>query len=129
MPGAAGGSGEEWRRTVNGTLFGEAVNASTVATLLATDDGEYVAANDEACRLTGYSRSQLTEFRVGQLGADDSSKAIYDAISRRHEVSGIKTVRRRDGEIVRCRFDAVQTTVARTRHYLLMLRPVSATSA
>ena len=124
-----GRSAEESGRIVHGTLFGEAVNASVVATLLASDDGQYVAANDEACRLTGYSRSELIKFRTGQLAGDNTSRHIYEAITQRRELEGVKTVRRRDGRLVRCQYLAVPTRVALTPHYLLMLRPESRASA
>lgn len=117
------GPSKDLTRIVHGTLFGEAVSSASVATLLATDDGQYVAVNDEACRLTGYTRAELVEFRAGQLAADDSSRQIYEAITRRRELHGFKTVRRRDGELVRCSYEAVPTVVASTPHYLLMLRP------
>ena len=119
----------EAERIVQGTLFGEAVNAAAVATLLASDDGQYVAANDEACRLTGYSRSELTRLRAGQLGADDTSKEIYEAITQRRELTGTKTVRRRDGGVIRCLYEAVPTNVALTAHYLLLLRPATTTAS
>jgi PAS domain S-box-containing protein len=122
-------SPKDLNRIIHGTLFGDAVNQASVAALLATDDGQYVAANDEACRLTGYSRTELVTFRTGQLGADDTSRQIYEAITRRQELEGIKTVRRRDGKLVRCRYQAVPTRVARTPHYLLMLRPSTGATA
>jgi PAS domain S-box-containing protein len=115
---------EDLTRVVHGTLFGEAVNGAAIAALLATDDGQYVGANDEACRLTGYSREKLVEFRTGQLGADEESRGIYDAIVYRRELEGLKTVRRRDGKTVRCRYWAIPTKVALTPHILLVLRPL-----
>ena len=57
-------------RVVHGTLFGDAVLSASVAALVADDAGAYIAANDEACELTGYAREQLTKIRMGGLAAD-----------------------------------------------------------
>jgi PAS domain S-box-containing protein len=111
-------------RIVHGTLFGDAVNSAALATLLAADDGQYVAANDKACDLTGYSRDALVTFRAGQLAADEESGRIYDAIMRRGELEGVKTVRRRDDLVVRCRYWAIPTKVTLAPHYLLVLHPL-----
>lgn len=117
-------------RVVNGTLFGEAINDASVAALLATADGWYVGANDAVCHLTGYSREVLTDIRAGQLAADAESRNIHEAITRRRELEGVKTVRRRDGATLRCRYWAVPTWVAMAPHYILVLRPeASATAA
>jgi PAS domain S-box-containing protein len=123
------GGSSDLDRVLHGTLFGEALSGATLAALLATDDGQYVAANDAACRLTGYSRQLLVQFRTGQLAADDRSREIYDAIVRRRELEGAKTVRRSDGTIVRCRYWAIPTKVALTPHIVLVLRPLDTPTA
>jgi PAS domain S-box-containing protein len=112
---------EDTMRVVHGTLFGDALNGATVAALLASEDGQYVAANDEACRLTGYDRSTLTSFRSGQLAADEQSRGIFENIMRRNQMRGEKTVRRRNGDTVHCDYWAVRTQVARIPYVLLML--------
>ncbi|HEY6960768.1 MAG TPA: PAS domain-containing protein [Gaiellaceae bacterium] len=108
-------------RVIHGTLFGEAVTYAGVAALLADGDGQYVAANEEACRLTGYTRGSLVEFRAGELAADEPSRRIYDNISRGRKLKGRKTIRRRDGENVTCRYWAIPTRVAHVPYYLLLL--------
>jgi PAS domain S-box-containing protein len=75
-------------RVVQGTLFGEAALTAEIAALLADEDGQYIAVNDEALRLTGCTRSELTGYRMGSLGADEQSKAIYQQINRRNFRAG-----------------------------------------
>lgn len=116
-------------RILQSTLFGDAVTNAALATFLAADDGQYVAANDEACRLTGYSREALVTFRAGQLAADEESRGIYEAIMSRGELEGVKTVRRRDNLLVRCRYWAIPTKVTLAPHYILVLHPLGRAAA
>lgn len=104
-------------------MLGDALNNGTLAALLATEDGHYIAVSDEASRLTGYTRTELTRLRTGQMGADAESQAIYEAIMYRRELEGVKTLRHRAGEIIRCRYWAVPTKVAGVAHFILILRP------
>ncbi len=85
-------------RVIQGTLLGEAALTAEVAALLANEDGQYIAANDEALRLTGYARSDLTNAWMGFLSGDESSRTLFQRISRRQELHGKKLVKRRDGE-------------------------------
>ena len=110
-------------RVVQGTLFGEAALAAEIAALLADEDGQYIAVNDEAVRLTGYTRSELTGYRMGSLGADEHSRAIFQQIIRRKRLQGRKLVKRREGELLQCRYWAIPTQVTKIPYYLLLLRP------
>lgn len=116
-------------RVVHGTLLGDALNGAKVAALLASEDGQYVAANDEACRLTGYDRPTLTSLRSGQLAADVESQRIFENITHRKQWRGVKTLRRRDGDVVQCDYWAVETRVTQLPYVLLMLWQPSAAAA
>ena len=117
----AGVSDFDLDRVVHGTLFGEALVHARVAALLADERGQYVAANDRACELTGYDRGTLTGFRAGQLAADEPSREIYAQITTGKKMRGIKVVRCRDGSDVRCRYWAIPTLVARLPYVILLL--------
>jgi PAS domain S-box-containing protein len=110
-------------RVVQGTLFGEATLNASVASLLADEGGQYIAANDAAVRLTGYDRQRLTEFRMGELAADEKSRTIYRNLARDKNIRGRKAVRRSDGEIVPCRYWAISTFVSSVPYYFLLLWP------
>ena len=112
---------DDTTRLVHGTLLGDALNSASVAALLADEEGRYIAANDEACRLTGYDRPSLTAFRSGQLAADEISRRIFDNVARRNQMRGEKTVRRKDGDTVQCEYFAVKTQVARIPYFILLL--------
>jgi PAS domain S-box-containing protein len=110
-------------RVIQGTFFGEAVLNATVAALVADDAGQYIAANDEVCRMTGYDRAQLTAKSMGSLAADASSARIYADIARGRKLQGRKQVRREDGRILSCRYWAIETTVALVPYFVLLLWP------
>lgn len=110
-------------RVVQGTLFGEAALTAEIAALLADEEGQYIAVNDEAVRLTGYTRSELTGYRMGSLGADEQSRAIYQQINRRKKLQGRKLVKRREGDVLQCRYWAIPAQVAKIPYVLLFLWP------
>lgn len=110
-------------RVIQGTLFGEATLTAEVAALLADEDGQYIAVNDEAVRLTGYTRPELTNAWMGFLGADERSKTIFQNVSRRQKLQGRKLVKRRDGNVVQCRYWAIPTRVTGIPYFLLLLWP------
>lgn len=108
-------------RVVHGTLLGDAVNGASVPALLANEDGQYLAANDAACDLTGFSRAELVALRVGALAADDRSGQLYANISHGRKMRGRKRIRRRTGEIVDCRYWAIRTRVVGLPYFLVLL--------
>jgi PAS domain S-box-containing protein len=108
-------------RVIHGTLFGEAVVNAEIAALLADDRGYYVAVNDGAVALTGYTRASLMQFRAGELAADEGSRGIYENISRGRKMQGRKRVRRKNGEIVDLRYWAIPARVAQMQYFLLLL--------
>lgn len=107
-------------RIAHGSLLGDALVVADVAVLLADDTGSYLAVNDRACELTGYSRSELTGLRVGDLGADDGSGRIHANLLE-DQLQGRKNVRRRDGTVVACRYLGIRTDVPRRSSFVMLL--------
>jgi PAS domain S-box-containing protein len=114
---------EDLARVLHGTLLGDGANQAEVAILLADEHGFYIAVNDEASTLTGYSRLELTKFRAGELAADEASANIYQRLLSRKNSQGHKQVRRKDGGIVHCRYWGIPTKVANMPYFLLLLWP------
>jgi PAS domain S-box-containing protein len=113
-------------RVIHGTLLGEAaLSAEGVAALLANDDGQYIAVNDEAVHLTGYTRSNLTSAWMGFLSGDEHQRTLFQDIRRRQKLQGKKLVQRNDGEAVPCRYWAIPTRVTGIQYFLLLLWPSS----
>jgi PAS domain-containing protein len=79
------------------TLLGEALERGPVAVFVFDESGRYVAVNEYACELLGYSREELLA-RPAALPVDRSDGWI--------------TVQRRDGAELTLRFRARETKVA-----------------
>jgi PAS domain-containing protein len=60
---------------VQSTLLGELLEHAMVGAL-AADSGRYIAANEFACQLTGYERSELIGRPVGELCRQRGSGVI-----------------------------------------------------
>ncbi len=81
------------------TLLGEAAASGTAAFLLSGDDLRYVAANDAACALLGYTRDELLALSVSDVVRADperlrkDSGAVLDGATQH----GTSHVRRKDG--------------------------------
>jgi PAS domain S-box-containing protein len=106
---------------LHASLLGDALQNVAVAALVADESGQYIAVNEAACALTGYSRRALTRFRAGELAADEHSHRIYENVMRGRKLRGKKLVRRKDGSLVDCRYWGMPTTVARLPYFLLLL--------
>jgi len=115
------GSAPDLDRVLHSTLLGEALSSARIAALLADDSGQYVAVNDEACLLTGYTRSALVEFRAGELAADERSRHIYENFISGKKMQGRKLVRREDGQVIGCRYWAIPARITSLPYYLLLL--------
>ena len=81
------------------TLLGEAAATGAAAVLLSDDDLHYVAANDAACELLGYSRGELLALDVSKVMQSEpeqlrrASRAVMDGAT----YHGSATLRRKDG--------------------------------
>jgi PAS domain S-box-containing protein len=95
---------------VQASLLGEAIDPGPVAILVADEEGRYVAANQFACDLLGYTREELLRLNVEDVARN--GKRDYREMLERSRWQGIATVTRKDGTAVEMRFSARETRVA-----------------
>ena len=76
---------------------------------VADEDGHYVAVNQAACMLVGYTREELLSMQVADL-ADDTGK--WDEMRQTGQVSGTTALARKDGTQVEFSYVAGATIVA-----------------
>ncbi len=103
-------------------LLGEAVEHAPVAILVADDEGRYVAANEHACELLGYTRSELLSLRVTDLASGEGVPEFAEVQAHgRHD--GTTEVTRKDGVKLRLRYRASETRIAGLLYYVSISWP------
>ena len=80
-------------------LLGEAAsNAKGVAVFVWDEDRNYVAVNEEACRLTGRTREELLAMRTGDMTPDHAEPHFGDAV-RQGFLHGVFSIDGPDGPV------------------------------
>ena len=77
--------------------------------LIVDDTGRYVAVNDQACALTGYSRAELLGKAIIDLTpphAVEIYERLWDSFVRSTKQHGLYQIRRKDGSVVTVRYCA-----------------------
>ena len=103
------------------SLLGEAIDNGPVGVLVADENMRYIAANQFACDLLGYSRAQLLALRVTDVAADPESPGEYETMMRHGRLSGTTKLTRADGESFSARYVASKTSVAGMELYVSVL--------
>jgi len=86
--------------------------ASPDATLVADDQGRYVAANDAACRLLGYTREELLQLSVWDLTPDPhevEGLILWKEFIEIGAQAGVYWLKRKDGSPILLKRDVVVT--------------------
>ena len=94
---------------IQASLLGEAVEHGPAAVFVADETGRYVAVNQAACTLSGYTREELLSMHVFDLSPSNSK---WEQMQRTGPVAGTATIRRKDGSKVKFRYLAGATLVA-----------------
>jgi PAS domain S-box-containing protein len=77
--------------------------------LIVDDNGRYVAVNDEACALTGYSRAELLRKAIIDLmppHARQTYERVWDSFVHSPKQHGFCQIRRKDGSVVNVKYCA-----------------------
>lgn len=103
-------------------LLGEAVEHAPVAILVADEEGQYVAANEHACELLGYTRSELLGLCVSDLAREEGVPEFAEVQAHgRHD--GTTELTRKDGTTLRVRYRASETRIAGLLYYVSISWP------
>ena len=94
------------------SLLGEAVENGPVAVLVADERGRYVAVNQAACRLLGYSREELLTMRIADIARYAEAPTEWAAMERHGSHTGVASITCKDGSAVEFAYVAGATIVA-----------------
>jgi PAS domain S-box-containing protein len=97
---------------VQASLIGEAIDRGPVLVFVADEEMRYVAVNQHACDVLGYTRPELLSLRVTDLAPYPGTPERFENLLADQAIEGESTLRRKDGTDVEARFAARQTTVA-----------------
>jgi PAS domain S-box-containing protein len=97
---------------IQASLLGEAIENGPVAVFVADEYAKYVAVNQAACVMLGYTREELLGLRVTDVARYGEASEEWDDMSQTGSRAGISRLSCKDGTIVEFRYVAGATVVA-----------------
>lgn len=108
---------------IQSVLLGDAVERAPVAVLVADEELRYVAANEYACALLGYSREELLRMRTPEVSGAGWAPDEIEKMDAGGELDGVTRVTRKDGSEVTLRYRASETDIAGLPYYISVSWP------
>ena len=97
---------------IQAPLLGEAIENGPVAVFVADEYGKYVAVNQAACSMLGYTRDELLELRVVDVARYPEADDEWSEMSKAGTRVGTSTLTRKDETTVEFGYIAGATIVA-----------------
>jgi PAS domain S-box-containing protein len=95
------------------SLLGEAMDMAELAVFVFEDDEHYVAVNDAACELSGYTREELLDLPLRDLAADpEQALRNLKRVASGERTHGRTRMRRKDGTVIELEYRAARATIA-----------------
>ena len=108
---------------VQAGLLGEAIDRAPDAVLVADESMRYLAVNQAACKLLGYTREELLALRMTDVATYPEAGREYDEMMYRRGKTGTAVLRRKDGEQIAASYRAHETKLAGMTVYVAILWP------
>jgi PAS domain S-box-containing protein len=103
---------------VQASLVGEAIDRGPALVLVADEEMSYLAVNQYACDVLGYSREELLSLKVTDVASDPGAAQAFSGFVAATAAAGRARLRRKDGTEVEFDFRASKTTVAGLELYV-----------
>lgn len=97
---------------IQASLLGEAIENGPTAVFVADEHGKYVAVNQAACSMLGYTREELLELRVVDVARYGEAGEEWSEMRRAGSRVGTSTLTRKGGETFEFSYVAGATIVA-----------------
>jgi PAS domain S-box-containing protein len=111
---------------VQAGLLGEAIDRAPDVVLVADESMRYLAVNQAACRLLGYTREELLKLRMTDIATSPGAAADYDEMMSRRSTTGTAVLRHKDGTAIAASYRAHETKLAGMTVYVAILWPEEA---
>lgn len=108
---------------VQAGLLGEAIDRAPDAVLVADESMRYLAVNQAACRLLGYTREELLSLRMTDVAASPDAADEYDEMMAQRSRTGTAVLRRKDGTAIEAAYRAHETKLAGMTVYVAIVWP------
>jgi PAS domain S-box-containing protein len=97
---------------IQASLLGEAIEHGPVAVFVADEHGKYVAVNQAACLMLGYTREELLELRVADVARYSEAGEEWTEMQKTGAHAGTSRLTCKDGTAVEFSYTAGATVVA-----------------
>jgi two-component system, sensor histidine kinase and response regulator len=108
---------------VQTSLLGEAIDHGPVAVAVADEEMQYVAVNQYAADLLGYTREELLKLTVRDVAVGPDVEAHYRQMVRQGHYEGTGVLRRKDGTELAVETRAAETRIAGLTFYVAVISP------
>jgi PAS domain S-box-containing protein len=108
---------------IQASLLGEAIFHGPVPVFVADERGRYVAVNEPAVKLLGYSRDELLALTITDVARYPEAKAEFGRLRKRGKGSGRTTLTRKDGTAVELAYRSGVTKVAHMQVWVSVMWP------
>jgi PAS domain S-box-containing protein len=106
---------------VQAGLLGEAIDRAPDAVLVADESMRYLAVNQAACRLLGYTREELLKMRMTDVATHPGVAEEYDEMMAHRSKTGTTVLRHKDGTEIAAAYRAHETKLAGMTVYVAIL--------
>ena len=104
------------------SLLGEAFEAADLAVLVSDEEGRWLAVNEQACALLGYTREQMLALSIADLVPGADPRVCFAETYAAGWWRGALQAVRADGSAVALRYSSTPTRVAHMQLVLSIVR-------
>jgi PAS domain S-box-containing protein len=108
---------------VQAGLLGEAIDRAPDAVFVADESMRYLAVNQAACRLLGYTREELLALRTTDVATYPEASEEYGELMAKRNKTGTTVLRRKDGTEIAACYRAHETKLAGMTVYVAIIWP------
>lgn len=103
---------------VQQSLLAQVIDTAPALLFVADEEMRYVAVNQTACDVLGYTREELLRLRVTDVAVADEAPGLYSEMLQSRAQTGTTAIRAKDGRLLRLRYNARRTQAAGMEYFV-----------